>query len=159
MLTSCPLQVRCDAASLGVPCTNCVAFSIECRIPTPKRKKTAAQSTTTAPSKDSDRYMLFLLEFYSFLSSSLLFLPTASPLLPVLITCNHLGLQTADRIPVSEETPKTGRRARPVQTTPSRLEPDLRRPTIPRRGHRPHLSTSRNRRKGKSTTMQPWPTT
>ncbi|KAK1780137.1 fungal-specific transcription factor domain-containing protein [Copromyces sp. CBS 386.78] len=47
-------KVRCDAASLGVPCTNCVAFSIECRIPTPKRKKTAAQSTTTAPSKDSD---------------------------------------------------------------------------------------------------------
>lgn len=32
-------QVRCDAASLGVPCTNCVAFAIECRIPTPKRKK------------------------------------------------------------------------------------------------------------------------
>ncbi|KAK6391127.1 Transcriptional activator of fatty acid utilization, partial [Oleoguttula sp. CCFEE 5521] len=34
-------KVRCDAASLGVPCTNCVAFSIECKIPTPKRKKTA----------------------------------------------------------------------------------------------------------------------
>ncbi|KAL1954427.1 hypothetical protein VTO42DRAFT_1197 [Malbranchea cinnamomea] len=32
-------KVRCDAASLGVPCTNCVAFQIECRIPTPKRKK------------------------------------------------------------------------------------------------------------------------
>ncbi|EED18285.1 C6 transcription factor Ctf1A, putative [Talaromyces stipitatus ATCC 10500] len=32
-------EVRCDAASLGVPCTNCVAFAIECRIPTPKRKK------------------------------------------------------------------------------------------------------------------------
>lgn len=37
-------QVRCDAASLGVPCTNCVAFSIECRIPTPKRKKNQAKS-------------------------------------------------------------------------------------------------------------------
>ncbi|KAF3200964.1 Transcriptional activator of fatty acid utilization [Orbilia oligospora] len=34
-------KVRCDAASLGVPCTNCVAFSIECKIPTPKRKKAA----------------------------------------------------------------------------------------------------------------------
>ncbi|ODM21569.1 Cutinase transcription factor 1 alpha [Aspergillus cristatus] len=34
-------EVRCDAASLGVPCTNCVAFSIECKIPTPKRKKNA----------------------------------------------------------------------------------------------------------------------
>ncbi|KAH8146620.1 uncharacterized protein LAJ45_09303 [Morchella importuna] len=34
-------KVRCDAASLGVPCTNCVAFSIECKIPTPKRKKVA----------------------------------------------------------------------------------------------------------------------
>lgn len=34
-------KVRCDAASLGVPCTNCVAFSIECKIPVPKRKKTA----------------------------------------------------------------------------------------------------------------------
>ncbi|KAF8416964.1 fungal-specific transcription factor domain-containing protein [Tirmania nivea] len=31
--------VRCDAASLGVPCTNCQAFQIECKIPTPKRKK------------------------------------------------------------------------------------------------------------------------
>ncbi|KAM7185287.1 putative cutinase transcription factor 1 alpha [Naviculisporaceae sp. PSN 640] len=44
-------KVRCDAASLGVPCTNCVAFSIECRIPTPKRKKVQAGSVTT---KDSD---------------------------------------------------------------------------------------------------------
>ncbi|KAK4551454.1 Transcriptional activator of fatty acid utilization [Recurvomyces mirabilis] len=31
-------RVRCDAASLGVPCTTCVAFSIECKIPAPKRK-------------------------------------------------------------------------------------------------------------------------
>ncbi|KAJ4319118.1 Transcriptional activator of fatty acid utilization [Neodidymelliopsis sp. IMI 364377] len=38
-------KVRCDAASLGVPCTNCTAFSIECRIPTPKRKKTATSRT------------------------------------------------------------------------------------------------------------------
>nr|POE54434.1 cutinase transcription factor 1 alpha [Quercus suber] len=42
-------KVRCDAASLGVPCTNCVAFSIECKIPTPKRKK------TTSGKKESDR--------------------------------------------------------------------------------------------------------
>ncbi|KAF2864530.1 hypothetical protein K470DRAFT_254163 [Piedraia hortae CBS 480.64] len=41
-------KVRCDAASLGVPCTNCVAFSIECKIPTPKRKKTSGK-------KESDR--------------------------------------------------------------------------------------------------------
>ncbi|KAK8159679.1 fungal-specific transcription factor domain-containing protein [Phyllosticta citrichinensis] len=40
-------EVRCDAASLGVPCTNCTAFAIECRIPTPKRKKTGNK-------KDSD---------------------------------------------------------------------------------------------------------
>ena len=33
------------------PCTNCVAFSIECKIPTPKRKKTQA-----GKQKDSDRY-------------------------------------------------------------------------------------------------------
>ncbi|KAM0252379.1 hypothetical protein ACHAQJ_007711 [Trichoderma viride] len=45
-------KVRCDAASLGVPCTNCVAFQIECRIPTPKRKKT--QTTGGQASKDSD---------------------------------------------------------------------------------------------------------
>ncbi|CZT08280.1 probable cutinase transcription factor 1 alpha [Rhynchosporium agropyri] len=45
-------EVRCDAASLGVPCTNCVAFSIECKIPTPKRKKTA---TGKAKDSDSDR--------------------------------------------------------------------------------------------------------
>ncbi|KAM4064754.1 fungal specific transcription factor [Hirsutella rhossiliensis] len=45
-------KVRCDAASLGVPCTNCVAFQIECRIPTPKRKKT--QNTGSQNGKDSD---------------------------------------------------------------------------------------------------------
>ncbi|KAK4126059.1 hypothetical protein N657DRAFT_709459 [Parathielavia appendiculata] len=44
-------KVRCDAASLGVPCTNCVAFQIECRIPTPKRKKV---HNTAVPSRDSD---------------------------------------------------------------------------------------------------------
>ncbi|KAL2153349.1 hypothetical protein VTH82DRAFT_4504 [Thermothelomyces myriococcoides] len=44
-------KVRCDAASLGVPCTNCVAFQIECRIPQPKRKK--AQGTVV-PTRDSD---------------------------------------------------------------------------------------------------------
>ncbi|KAF1995407.1 hypothetical protein P154DRAFT_526331 [Amniculicola lignicola CBS 123094] len=43
-------KVRCDAASLGVPCTNCTAFSIECRIPTPKRKKTHSKAKDT----DSD---------------------------------------------------------------------------------------------------------
>ncbi|KAG9243410.1 fungal-specific transcription factor domain-containing protein [Calycina marina] len=45
-------KVRCDAASLGVPCTNCTAFSIECKIPVPKRKKTAG-----GKQKDSDRYL------------------------------------------------------------------------------------------------------
>ncbi|KAI9054772.1 hypothetical protein LZ554_001920 [Drepanopeziza brunnea f. sp. 'monogermtubi'] len=45
-------KVRCDAASLGVPCTNCVAFSIECKIPAPKRKKTAVGKTKDS---DSDR--------------------------------------------------------------------------------------------------------
>ncbi|ORY03666.1 fungal-specific transcription factor domain-domain-containing protein [Clohesyomyces aquaticus] len=44
-------KVRCDAASLGVPCTNCTAFSIECRIPTPKRKKTQSK----AKDGDSER--------------------------------------------------------------------------------------------------------
>ncbi|KAL2263298.1 hypothetical protein VTK26DRAFT_7418 [Humicola hyalothermophila] len=44
-------KVRCDAASLGVPCTNCVAFQIECRIPTPKRKK--AQSAIVQPRDSS----------------------------------------------------------------------------------------------------------
>ncbi|KAL2173884.1 fungal-specific transcription factor domain-containing protein [Thermothelomyces heterothallicus CBS 202.75] len=44
-------KVRCDAASLGVPCTNCVAFQIECRIPQPKRKK--AQGAVV-PTRDSD---------------------------------------------------------------------------------------------------------
>ncbi|KAF5871026.1 putative cutinase transcription factor 1 alpha protein [Botrytis fragariae] len=42
---------HCRAAS-RVPCTNCVAFSIECKIPTPKRKKTNNKN------KDSDRYKL-----------------------------------------------------------------------------------------------------
>ena len=43
--------MRCDAASLGVPCTNCVAFSIECKIPAPKRKKAHGKS------RESDRFM------------------------------------------------------------------------------------------------------
>ena len=34
-----PLVTATDHRS--VPCTNCVAFSIECRIPVPKRKRTA----------------------------------------------------------------------------------------------------------------------
>ncbi|EMC93207.1 hypothetical protein BAUCODRAFT_76471 [Baudoinia panamericana UAMH 10762] len=56
-------KVRCDAASLGVPCTNCVAFSIECKIPAPKRKKTGGSKkdrrgsytdTGASPSARSD---------------------------------------------------------------------------------------------------------
>ena len=50
-LTRLRPQVRCDAASLGVPCTNCVAFAIECKIPVPKRKKTSNSRT-----KDEERY-------------------------------------------------------------------------------------------------------
>ncbi|KAK9580470.1 Transcriptional activator of fatty acid utilization [Aspergillus fumigatus] len=45
-------KVRCDAASLGVPCTNCVAFSIECKIPTPKRKKQQSKSKDTNSGTD-----------------------------------------------------------------------------------------------------------
>ncbi|CAG8225779.1 unnamed protein product [Penicillium olsonii] len=45
-ITTCHARkVRCDAASLGVPCTNCVAFSIECKIPSPKRKKNNQNKT------------------------------------------------------------------------------------------------------------------
>lgn len=57
-------QVRCDAASLGVPCTNCVAFSIECKIPTPKRKKVAG----VAKSRDGDdeyAFNLYLTDLWS----------------------------------------------------------------------------------------------
>ncbi|KAJ6161328.1 Cutinase transcription factor 1 alpha [Penicillium chermesinum] len=46
-------KVRCDAASLGVPCTNCVAFSIECKIPSPKRKKNSSKSKEDARYGDS----------------------------------------------------------------------------------------------------------
>ncbi|PGH06798.1 hypothetical protein AJ79_06440 [Helicocarpus griseus UAMH5409] len=45
-------EVRCDAASLGVPCTNCVAFSIECKIPTPKRKKNQTKAPKDGTSSD-----------------------------------------------------------------------------------------------------------
>ncbi|KAH7137104.1 fungal-specific transcription factor domain-containing protein [Dactylonectria estremocensis] len=48
-------KVRCDAASLGVPCTNCVAFQIECRIPSPKRKKPQGAGNQTSKDSDSDR--------------------------------------------------------------------------------------------------------
>ncbi|RDA86390.1 hypothetical protein CP533_0300 [Ophiocordyceps camponoti-saundersi (nom. inval.)] len=52
-------SVRCDAASLGVPCTNCVAFQIECRIPTPKRKKPAhAVGCQATKDSDSERELL-----------------------------------------------------------------------------------------------------
>jgi hypothetical protein len=37
-----------------VPCTNCTAFSIECRIPTPKRKKTGARATKDTDSQLGD---------------------------------------------------------------------------------------------------------
>ncbi|KAI0433488.1 fungal-specific transcription factor domain-containing protein [Xylaria sp. FL1042] len=47
-------KVRCDAASLGVPCTNCVAFQIECKIPQPKRKKTQANATKDSDSERGD---------------------------------------------------------------------------------------------------------
>ncbi|KAI8630583.1 fungal-specific transcription factor domain-containing protein [Xylariaceae sp. FL1651] len=47
-------EVRCDAASLGVPCTNCVAFQIECKIPQPKRKKTQANATKDSDSERGD---------------------------------------------------------------------------------------------------------
>ncbi|KAI2635201.1 fungal-specific transcription factor domain-containing protein [Xylaria nigripes] len=47
-------KVRCDAASLGVPCTNCVAFQIECKIPQPKRKKTQANVTKDSDSERGD---------------------------------------------------------------------------------------------------------
>ncbi|KAH0175153.1 hypothetical protein KCU67_g379, partial [Aureobasidium melanogenum] len=47
-------KVRCDAASLGVPCTNCVAFNIECKIPSPKRKKTSSkQKESNSDREDS----------------------------------------------------------------------------------------------------------
>ncbi|KAI7369106.1 hypothetical protein KC354_g2171 [Hortaea werneckii] len=65
-------KVRCDAASLGVclppppsfllelfidlfkiPCTNCTAFGIECKIPTPKRKKTSNKKDTDSERGDS----------------------------------------------------------------------------------------------------------
>ncbi|KAH9868897.1 Cutinase transcription factor 1 alpha [Plenodomus biglobosus] len=47
-------KVRCDAASLGIPCTNCTAFSIECRIPQPKRKKTQGPRTKTEGSERAE---------------------------------------------------------------------------------------------------------
>ncbi|KAI6992341.1 hypothetical protein KC332_g1707 [Hortaea werneckii] len=65
-------KVRCDAASLGVclppppsfllelfidlfkiPCTNCTAFGIECKITTPKRKKTSNKKDTDSERGDS----------------------------------------------------------------------------------------------------------
>ncbi|KAI9933470.1 Transcriptional activator of fatty acid utilization [Aspergillus wentii] len=48
-------EVRCDAASLGVPCTNCVAFSIECKIPTPKRKKNQNKAKESVASGGEER--------------------------------------------------------------------------------------------------------
>ncbi|RKF54521.1 Cutinase transcription factor 1 alpha [Erysiphe neolycopersici] len=47
-------EVRCDAASLGTPCTNCVAFSVECKIPTGKKKKTSANKTKDVDSNQTE---------------------------------------------------------------------------------------------------------
>ena len=46
-----PCASRIADSEIQQPCTNCVAFSIECKIPTPKRKK-----TQSGKQKDSDRY-------------------------------------------------------------------------------------------------------
>ncbi|PNP52728.1 hypothetical protein THARTR1_06569 [Trichoderma harzianum] len=48
-------DVSRSKTSLGVPCTNCVAFQIECRIPTPKRKKTQTSGAQAGKDSDSDR--------------------------------------------------------------------------------------------------------
>lgn len=123
------LQVRCDAASLGVPCTNCVAFQIECRIPQPKRKK--AQGTAL-PARDSDRYNRS--PFKPPLTS------LCHPSLPEPIMSLHTApYRDADMAAASEET-KTDRRFRrarqhsqaapapPPSITPMRAP--LRRPTL-----------------------------
>ncbi|KAF7591076.1 Transcriptional activator of fatty acid utilization [Aspergillus hancockii] len=38
--------------NLGVPCTNCVAFSIECKIPTPKRKKNQTKAKESSGNEE-----------------------------------------------------------------------------------------------------------
>ncbi|KAL3417126.1 fungal specific transcription factor domain-containing protein [Phlyctema vagabunda] len=36
-------RIRCDAATLGVPCTNCTAFAADCFIPARKKKRRAGE--------------------------------------------------------------------------------------------------------------------
>ncbi|KXT10465.1 hypothetical protein AC579_1846, partial [Pseudocercospora musae] len=98
-------EVRCDAASLGVPCTNCVAFSIECKIPTPKRKKTAGK-------KDSDRCASGKRGTAQWLAHSQTDGPspanaTAEPLpkrREMVMEANNIGMNTPAGMPKSEGT-------------------------------------------------------
>ncbi|KAB5535326.1 fungal-specific transcription factor domain-containing protein [Coniochaeta sp. 2T2.1] len=88
-------EVRCDAASLGVPCTNCVAFSIECRIPQPKRKKA---TTGGSQAKDSDRYGLrFIGRHRVVLSDST---PSRHNLGLSRVSCSYRGDASEERSPV-----------------------------------------------------------
>ncbi|KAH8815566.1 fungal-specific transcription factor domain-containing protein [Xylogone sp. PMI_703] len=45
--------IRCDAATHGLPCTNCAAFSIQCHIP-PKKKKRSKGSTADQTGTQED---------------------------------------------------------------------------------------------------------
>lgn len=178
-------QVRCDAASLGVPCTNCTAFQIECRIPTPKRKK--AQSTTFRP-RDSDRYP----QRSQALGLSLPSVPEKDPSIsrrallrflggrpcrlgggrsgaihpfpppgrtsnPALLPPRFHVACDADLMAASGERPTTARRFRPAPAR-SRAGPDLPPPTTPTRPPR-RAQTRRSSRRRRSLTMPPWPTT
>jgi hypothetical protein len=128
-----PLQVRCDAASLGIPCTNCVAFSIECRIPQPKRKK---PQSATGQSKDSDR--------------------CAQPHLHQEAHPMPQPVPWLTRIIANEERRTSDHRSR-LARRHSRAVHDRPLFTTPTRGHQPR--TQRSNRKRRTTTMPPSPTT
>ena len=86
------LVVWADANVVGAPCsTNCVAFSIECKIPTPKRKKTAGKKEESSERAESSKDGISPAGAETF---------SAPP--PESFTPDKVGMNTTAAIPKSE---------------------------------------------------------
>ena len=124
-------QVRCDAASLGVPCTNCVAFSIECKIPPPKRKKSSAAAATLVISAKNDHDSSAPLDHTSPVS------PSFDP--------DTIGINTASAIPHPHLSPASAAQAQLHDHTYAQyMKPQFARAPIKDAGRVAYLGESSN---------------
>lgn len=122
------MQVRCDAASLGVPCTNCVAFSIECRIPTPKRKKNQAKAKDGSGYVSLHAHLIFPLSARLQLLTPLPHVATSPT--TALLMASRGGTQTIALASDQDKSPLTGCRRQHYRT-----HRQLNRPHIMHRRH------------------------